>query len=79
MKRLSTIYTNGKDLQGQSPGQYFIHGLGRPVGVNPHDSTDPDAPLERGKIFTIEGDGGENRNNWVISYEMYSRMYSSRE
>jgi Xaa-Pro aminopeptidase len=48
------INTHGKDLHGQPLGQYFIHGLGHPVGLNVHDSTDSNAPLGPGQVFTIE-------------------------
>jgi Xaa-Pro aminopeptidase len=48
------INTHGKDLHGESLGKYFIHGLGHPVGLNVHDSTDRDAPLGPGQVFTIE-------------------------
>ncbi|MGA8271675.1 MAG: Xaa-Pro peptidase family protein [Candidatus Sulfotelmatobacter sp.] len=48
------INTHGKDLHGQPLGQYFIHGLGHPVGLNVHDATDPDARLGPGQVFTIE-------------------------
>jgi Xaa-Pro aminopeptidase len=48
------INTHGKDLHGEPLGKYFIHGLGHPVGLNVHDSTDRNAPLGPGQIFTIE-------------------------
>jgi Xaa-Pro aminopeptidase len=48
------INTHGKDLHGQPLGQYFIHGLGHPVGLNVHDATDPDSRLGPGQVFTIE-------------------------
>jgi Xaa-Pro aminopeptidase len=48
------INTHGKDLHGQPLGQYFIHGLGHRVGLNVHDSTDLNAPLGPGQVFTIE-------------------------
>jgi len=48
------INTHGKDLHGQPLGQYFIHGLGHPVGLNVHDATDHNAPLGPGHVFTIE-------------------------
>jgi len=50
----SYIDTHGKDLHGQPLGKYFIHGLGHPVGLNVHDSTDPDVTLGPGQVFTIE-------------------------
>jgi Xaa-Pro aminopeptidase len=48
------INTHGKDLHGQPLGQYFIHGLGHPVGLNVHDATDSNALLGPGQVFTIE-------------------------
>jgi len=48
------INTHGKDLHGQPLGQYFIHGLGHPVGLNVHDATDNNVPLGPGQVFTIE-------------------------
>ena len=48
------INTHGKDLHGEPLGKYFIHGLGHPVGLNVHDSTDYNAPLGPGQVFTIE-------------------------
>lgn len=48
------INTHGKDLHGQPLGQYFIHGLGHPVGLNVHDATDYNAALGPGQVFTIE-------------------------
>jgi Xaa-Pro aminopeptidase len=48
------INTHGKDLHGQPLGQYFIHGLGHPVGLNVHDATDHNVPLGPGQVFTIE-------------------------
>jgi Xaa-Pro aminopeptidase len=48
------INTHGKDLHGQPLGQYFIHGLGHSIGLNVHDSTDYNAPLGPGQVFTIE-------------------------
>ncbi|HTS35255.1 MAG TPA: aminopeptidase P N-terminal domain-containing protein [Candidatus Solibacter sp.] len=48
------INTHGKDLHGQPLGQYFIHGLGHPIGLAVHDFTDYDAVLGPGQTFTIE-------------------------
>lgn len=48
------INTHGKDLHGEPLGKYFIHGLGHPVGLNVHDSTDFSVPLGPGQVFTIE-------------------------
>jgi Xaa-Pro aminopeptidase len=48
------INTHGKDLHGQPLGQYFIHGLSHPVGLNVHDPSDYDRALEPGMVITIE-------------------------
>lgn len=48
------INSHGKDLHGQSLGQYFIHGLGHYVGLNVHDDNDYSVPLGPGAVFTDE-------------------------
>lgn len=48
------INAHGKDLHGQPLGKYFIHGLGHHVGLNVHDANDPDLPLDKGMVFTLE-------------------------
>jgi Xaa-Pro aminopeptidase len=48
------INTHGKDLHGQSLGQYFIHGLSHPVGLNVHDPSDYNRTLEPGMVITVE-------------------------
>ena len=40
------INTHGKDLHGQRLGQYFIHGLSHPIGLNVHDPLDYSRTLE---------------------------------
>jgi Xaa-Pro aminopeptidase len=48
------INTHGKDLHGQALGQYFIHGLSHPVGLNVHDPMDYNRALEPGMVITLE-------------------------
>ena len=48
------INTHGKDLHGQPLGQYFIHGLSHPIGLNVHDPMDYSRPLEPGMVITME-------------------------
>jgi Xaa-Pro aminopeptidase len=48
------INTHGKDLHGQPLGQYFIHGLSHPVGLNVHDPLDYSRALEPGMVITLE-------------------------
>jgi Xaa-Pro aminopeptidase len=48
------INTHGKDLHGQPLGQYFIHGLSHPIGLNVHDPADNDRALEPGMVITME-------------------------
>ncbi len=45
---------HGKDLHGAPLGKYFIHGLGHDVGLDVHDASIPMAPLESGRVITIE-------------------------
>ncbi len=48
------INTHGKDLHGQPLGQYFIHGLSHPIGLNVHDPLDYNQALEPGMVITVE-------------------------
>jgi Xaa-Pro aminopeptidase len=48
------INTHGKDLHGKPLGQYFIHGLGHPIGLNVHDPMDSGQPLQPGMVVTVE-------------------------
>ncbi len=48
------INTHGKDLHGQSLGQYWLHGLGHMVGIDVHDPAIYPAVLKPGMVFTIE-------------------------
>jgi Xaa-Pro aminopeptidase len=48
------INTHGKDLHGQPLGQYFIHGLGHPIGLNVHDVGNFCVPLQPGMVLTVE-------------------------
>jgi len=48
------INTHGKDLHGNTLGQYFIHGLGHSIGLNVHDPMDYNLPLEPGMVVTME-------------------------
>ncbi|HYL68147.1 MAG TPA: Xaa-Pro peptidase family protein [Candidatus Limnocylindria bacterium] len=48
------INSNGKDLHGNSLGQYFIHGLGHGLGLDVHDPTDYTRPLQAGMVITNE-------------------------
>lgn len=47
------INTHGMDKHGQPLGKYFIHGLGHHIGLQVHDSN-PNVPLDKGMVFTIE-------------------------
>lgn len=42
------------DSQGESLGQYFIHGLGHHLGLDAHDPGSDEAPLEPGMVITNE-------------------------
>ncbi len=48
------INTHGKDLHGNPLGKYFTHGLSHHVGLDVHDLSDLNAPLEAGMVITIE-------------------------
>ncbi len=48
------INTHGKDLHGDPLGKYFTHGLSHHVGLDVHDLSDTNAPLEAGMVITIE-------------------------
>jgi Xaa-Pro aminopeptidase len=48
------INTHGKDLHGEPLGKYFTHGLGHHVGLEVHDASDYNAPLEAGMVITVE-------------------------
>ena len=55
LTKIATEYINshGKDMQGNTLGRYFIHGLGHSVGLNVHDPN-PIGPLQAGVIITME-------------------------
>ena len=48
------INSHGKDLNGDSLGKYFTHGLGHFVGLDVHDPGDSNLPLQAGMVITIE-------------------------
>jgi Xaa-Pro aminopeptidase len=48
------INSHGKDQQGKSLGQYYIHGLGHNLGLNVHDPGDYCKPFEPGMVVTME-------------------------
>ncbi len=48
------INSHGKDKEGHSLGQYYIHGLSHHVGLDVHDPSGPARPLEPGMVITIE-------------------------
>jgi Xaa-Pro aminopeptidase len=48
------INTHGKDLHGNPLGQYFIHGLGHGLGLDVHDPTNYNLPLQAGMVLTNE-------------------------
>jgi Xaa-Pro aminopeptidase len=48
------IDSHGHDLHGDTLGKYFTHGLSHHVGLDVHDSSDTNAPLEAGMVITIE-------------------------
>jgi Xaa-Pro aminopeptidase len=48
------INSHGKDLHGEPLGKYFTHGLSHHVGLEVHDASDTNAPLEAGMVITVE-------------------------
>jgi Xaa-Pro aminopeptidase len=48
------INSHGKDLHGEPLGKYFTHGLSHHVGLEVHDGSDINAPLEAGMVITVE-------------------------
>ena len=48
------INSHGKDQNGKSLGQYFIHGLGHNIGLDVHDPGDSCKPLRPGQVVTVE-------------------------
>jgi Xaa-Pro aminopeptidase len=48
------INSHGRDLHGEPLGKYFTHGLTHHVGLDVHDLSDNNAPLEPGMVITIE-------------------------
>jgi Xaa-Pro aminopeptidase len=48
------INSHGKDQNGKSLGQYYIHGLGHNIGLDVHDPGDSCKPLMPGQVVTIE-------------------------
>jgi Xaa-Pro aminopeptidase len=51
---LDYMNTHGKDMHGNSLGQYFIHGLGHSIGLNVHDPMNYNVPLQPGMVVTME-------------------------
>ena len=49
------IDSHGKDLKGNSLGQYFIHGTSHHLGLDVHDAvSEPNRVLEPGMVITVE-------------------------
>ncbi len=48
------INSHGKDLQGKSLGQYFIHGLGHNIGLDVHDPGESCSRLQPNMVVTVE-------------------------
>lgn len=48
------INTHGKDKNGKPLGPYYIHGIGHGLGLDVHDPTDYNRPLQAGMVITDE-------------------------
>jgi Xaa-Pro aminopeptidase len=48
------INSHGKDQNGKTLGQYYIHGLGHNIGLDVHDPGDSCKPLMPGQVVTME-------------------------
>jgi Xaa-Pro aminopeptidase len=48
------INTHGHDLQGNSLGRYFFHGVGHHLGLDVHDANDRTSPLQPNMVITDE-------------------------
>jgi Xaa-Pro aminopeptidase len=56
LNRIAREYlrTHGKSKSGKTLDEYLTHFLGHAVGLEVHDPTDREAPLEEGNVLTIE-------------------------
>jgi Xaa-Pro aminopeptidase len=56
LQKISMDYINshGKDKEGHPLGRYYIHGLSHHLGLDVHDPSGPNRPLEPGMVITVE-------------------------
>jgi Xaa-Pro aminopeptidase len=48
------INSHGKDLHGEPLGKYFTHGISHHIGLDVHDASDVNVPLEEGMVISVE-------------------------
>ena len=48
------IDSHGKDLHGERLGKYFTHGISHHIGLDVHDASDNNVPLEEGMVISVE-------------------------
>jgi Xaa-Pro aminopeptidase len=48
------IDSHGADLHGERLGKYFTHGISHHIGLDVHDASDNDVPLEEGMVISVE-------------------------
>jgi Xaa-Pro aminopeptidase len=48
------LNSHGRDLHGELLGKYLIHGVSHHIGLEVHDASDIDAPLEEGMVISVE-------------------------
>lgn len=48
------LNSHGRDLHGEPLGKYLIHGVSHHIGLEVHDASDIQAPLEEGTVISVE-------------------------
>jgi Xaa-Pro aminopeptidase len=51
---LDYLNTHGRDSHGEPLGKYFIHGISHHIGLDVHDASDNNIPLEEGMVISVE-------------------------
>ena len=48
------INSHGKDIHGEPLGKYFKHGISHHIGLEVHDASDTNLPLQPGMVISVE-------------------------